>query len=575
MLSGWACALNGKLCVSSVVPFLLLRMIPLALVAVAANFIPPLSGSQVLFRLLSVFLLIAINAFFVTAEFSIVSVRRSRINQLATSGDIQAKTVQDLQRGIDRLLSTTQLGITLSSLALGWIGESTMAVLLASWLALLPVSAGVSQFLSHSLSVPLAFLLIAYLQIVLGELCPKSVALLHAEQIARFLAAPSLAIARFFNPFIWILNQSTRLLLRLVGVQYAGQGWYNRLTPEELQLIISTSTESPGLEAEERELLTNVFEFADVSAGEVMVPRTNIVDLPKDATFQALLCEVASSGHSRYPVIGESLDDICGVIYFKELAEPLAQGVLSLDTPIQAWVRPARFVPEYMPLNELLQLMRRSGQAMVMVVDEFGGTAGIVTIQDLVAEILGSDHEPESQEEPAFQILDEQTFLVQAQLDIEEVNELLNLELPITEDYQTLGGFIIYQMQKIPTPGEQLTYGNLQLTLASAEGPRLHQIRIHRLEPSANIEDIRDIIHSPEVDDDFGMESNQLLNVSHDRSEDAHLSEAIADPWDDSDPSANQTASESLSSTDPAISEEESELDYWQHSRSSNSSYKP
>jgi CBS domain containing-hemolysin-like protein len=454
--------------------------LPLSLTLLVAEAPSSLNGSDILLRLLSVFLLIAINAFFVTAEFSIVSVRRSRINQLASAGDVQAQMVQDLQQGLDRLLSTTQLGITLSSLALGWIGESTMAVVLSTWLTELPVPPDIRSFLSHSVAVPVAFLLIAYLQIVLGELCPKSVALLYPEQLARFLSSPSLAIARFFNPFIWILNQSTRLLLRLVGIQYTGQGWYNRVTPEELQLIIRTSTESPGLEAEERELLSNVFEFADVSAREVMVPRIDIISLHKDATFQDLLHEVAESGHSRYPVTGESLDDILGIIYFKELAEPLVQGSLTLESLILPWIRPAQFVPEYMPLNELLQQMQRGGQAMAVTVDEFGGTAGLVTIKDLAAVIIGETDEPQDEEEPTLQMLDEHTFVVQAQMDLEEVNELLKLNLPLTDHYQTLGGFIIYQFQKIPAAGEQFHYDNLELTVISAEGPRLHQIQIKR-----------------------------------------------------------------------------------------------
>ncbi|UBF29645.1 hemolysin family protein [Kovacikia minuta CCNUW1] len=438
--------------------------------------------SESLLRVLSVLLLITINAFFVAAEFSIVSVRRSRINQLVDAGDTQAKTVQSLQQSIDRLLSTTQLGITLSSLALGWIGESAMAVLIADWLTQLPISPNLRATIAHSFSIPIAFFLIAYLQIVLGELCPKSVALLYSEQLARFLAAPSQAIARLFNPFIWILNTSTRLLLRLSGIQYTEQGWYNQVTPEELQRIITTSSESPGLEAEERQLLRNVIEFGDVSAGEVMIPRTNIAAITSDATFQSLLEEVANSGHSRYPVIGESLDDVRGIIHFKELAEPLAQGALSVEDPIQAWVRPARFVPEYMVLSELLPLMQRSRQPMVMVVDEYGGTAGLVTIEDLVSEILGDTIEPSSSDELSMQILDDQTFIVQAQMDLEEVNELLNLDLPLTDDYQTIGGFILYRLQKIPQPGEILHYQDYEFTVISAEGPRLHQIQIHRQE---------------------------------------------------------------------------------------------
>lgn len=413
-----------------------------------------------------------------------VSVRRSRINQLVEAGDVQAQTVQALQRSIERLLSTTQIGITLSSLALGWIGESTMAVLVAAGLARLPVPETARLFMTHSLAIPITFFLIAYLQIVLGELCPKSVALLYSEQMARFLGPPSLAIARFFNPFIWILNQSTRLLLRLAGIQYTGQVWYNRVTPEELQLIITTERESTGLEAEERELLNNVFEFGDVEAVEVMVPRTSIAAIPSTATFQMLLDEIAQTAHSRYPVTGESLDDIQGIIYFKELAEPLSQGQLTPETPIQPWIRPARFVPESMHLSELLPLMQRSQLAMVMVMDEFGGTAGLVTLEDLVAEIIGDTTEPESTEELPVQILDEHTFLVQAQMDLEEVNELLDLNFPLADEYQTLGGFVLYQLQKIPIQGETLQYDNIELTVVSAEGPRLNQIRIHRQEPT-------------------------------------------------------------------------------------------
>jgi CBS domain containing-hemolysin-like protein len=438
-----------------------------------------LNWSDVVVRLLSVLLLIAINAFFVTAEFSIVSVRRSRINQLVQAGDAEAYTVQKLQRSIDRLLSTTQLGITLSSLALGWIGESTMAVLVASWLAQLSLPVTIKSSISHSIAIPVAFFLIAYLQIVLGELCPKSLALLYPEQLARFLAPPSLAIARFFNPFIWILNQSTRFLLRLVGIQYKGQP-YTRLTPEELQMIINTDRESIGLEAEERELLNNVFEFSEVVAAEVMIPRTNIIAIPITATFQTLLDKVVATGHSRFPIIKESLDDVCGLIYFKELAEPLAQGHLTRTTPIQRWVRPAKFVPEGTPLSDLLPVMQRSHQAMVIVVDEFGGTAGLVTLKDVIAEIIGDEPASESSQGLDLQVLDEHTFLVQAQMNLAEVNLCLNLDLPLTDEYQTLGGFLLYQLQKIPAPGETFLYHNIEFTVVSAQGPRLHEIRIRK-----------------------------------------------------------------------------------------------
>ncbi|MBD2254591.1 CNNM domain-containing protein [Nostoc parmelioides] len=440
-----------------------------------------LSLTDVGLRLLSVLLLIVINAFFVTAEFSIVTVRRSRIHQLVQSGDIQAIAVESLQRNIDRVLSTTQLGITLSSLAVGWIGESSIAVVMRWWIKSWPLPANVNNFVAHSLSIPIAFFLIAYLQIVLGELCPKSVAMLYSEQLSRFLGPAVKAIVRFFRPFIWILNQSTSYLLRLFGVEYTGQSWRPPVTPEELQLIISTERESTGLQTAERELLNNIFEFGDVTAQDVMIPRNGIIALSKDASFQSLLQQMTASGHSRYPVIGESLDDIRGIVYFRDLANPLAVGKLSLETQIQPWMRPARFVPEHTPLSELLPMMQQEKPAMVIVVDEFGGTVGLVTIQDVIAEIIGNAGETSSSEDLLIQMLDQATFLVQAQVNLEDLNEVLHLNLPLTKQYQTLAGFLLYQLQKMPIKGEIFCYDNIEFTIVSVDGPRLHQIQLRRL----------------------------------------------------------------------------------------------
>lgn len=451
----------------------------------AALSVGTLTLQDVAFRLLSVAALIAINAFFVTAEFSMVSVRRSRISQLVEQGDASAKTVQALQRHMERLLSTTQLGITLSSLALGWIGEATIAFLVAALLVRLPLPVEISRAIAHALAIPIGFALIVYLQIVLGELVPKSLALLYSEQLARLLGPPSQAIARLFHPLAVVLNQSTRWLLRLGGVALAGkQDWYNRVTSEELQLIINTERESTGLEVEERELLNNIFEFGDVEVEEVMVPRTNIAAVSRSASVGELLELAVETEYSRFPVMGDSLDDILGTIEFEELAIPLARGQITLDAAIDPWIETVRFVPEFTPLSELLRMMRRSRQEMAMVVDEYGGTAGLVTIEDLVDRIIGNDSEPESTEEIELQMLDEQTFLVQAQMNLEEVNEILDLDLPLGDDYQTLGGFVLDRWQKVPTLGETLHYEGLELTVVDADGPRLRQIRIHRQEPS-------------------------------------------------------------------------------------------
>jgi CBS domain containing-hemolysin-like protein len=445
------------------------------------NDFPSLSWTDVGLRLLSVLLLIAINAFFVTAEFSMVTVRRTRIHQLVQAGDIQAIAVEMLQKTIDRLLSTAQLGITLSSLALGWIGENSIVVLVDASLKSLPLPGKIGNLLAHSFAIPLAFFAIAYLQIVLGELCPKSLALLYSEQLAKFLGPSVKAIVRFFSPFIWILNQSTRFLLRLFGIEYTGQSWRPPVTPEELQLIISTERESTGLQLAERELLNNVFEFGDITAQDVMIPRTSIVALSADATFQDFLQEMTATGHSSYPIIGESLDDILGTVYFKDLSQPLLTRKLTLEAQIQPWLRPARFVPEQTPLRELLPMIQQEKPAMVMVVNEFGGTVGLVTIQDVIEKIIGSVREAESGEDLLIQIVDKETFLVQAQINLEEVNQVLGLNLPLTREYQTLGGFLLYQLQKMPAKGELFCYRNLEFTVISVMGPRLHQIQIRRL----------------------------------------------------------------------------------------------
>jgi CBS domain containing-hemolysin-like protein len=430
--------------------------------------------------LVGVLLLIAINAFFVTAEFSIVSVRRSRISQLVRDGDVQAQTVQSLQRSINRLLSTTQLGITLSSLALGWIGEKTIAVSIMVLIERINLPVFISKSLAHSLALPLSFLILAYLQIVLGELCPKSVALMYPEQLARFFGPPSVAIARIFSPFVAFLNFSTRLLLKLIGVEFSGDGWYEKVTSEELQLMIVTERESIGLEAEQRQLLKNVFEFRDDTAEEVMIPRTDIKFLHLDTTFGELLEAIAEYGYSGYPVIGDSLDDIRGIIHYKKLAEPLGKGAINHDSTLEPWLEPISFIPEVTSLNQLLPSMQRSQQKMMVVIDEFGGTSGLITLHDLIAEIVGDAGIDLETGIETVQKIDENTFLVSAQMNLEEVNEQLELTLPLATEYNTLGGFLLEQWQKIPHQGERLEYENLAFTVTVADSNRLYQILITR-----------------------------------------------------------------------------------------------
>lgn len=440
----------------------------------------PLDGfGEALQRLGAMLVLIALNAFFVAAEFAIVSVRRSRISQLVQEGDLQAKTVQRLQQRLDRLLSTTQLGITLSSLALGWIGEGTMGVLIAQGVKLLPVPTQWQQGVTQSLAIPLAFLGVVYLHIVLGELTPKVLALSYPEQSARLLGDFSEAIARVFNPLVWLLNQSTQLLLKLAGIRYSTTALSGHITPRELQLIL-TASEATSLRSEDRQLLNNVFEFTRTSVGEVMTPRTALVLLPETVTWGQFLQNFAATGFNSYPVVGDSPDEVRGLLDITTLATPLSQGHLQWDTPLTPWLTPAELVPEYMLLTELLPLMRRLAQPFVIVVDEYGATAGGIAWRDLIAEIFG-DRLSSIPNQQLIKQMDPQTYLIQAQISLEEVNQRLGTVLPASDRYNTLGGFLIDRLQRLPNPGDSLHYDNLELTLISSAGPRLNYIQLRWL----------------------------------------------------------------------------------------------
>jgi CBS domain containing-hemolysin-like protein len=359
-----------------------------------------------------------------------------------------------------------------------------MTVFVKKLLSFLPFSLNWQNLLSHGFSLCLAFLIVAYLQIVFGELYPKSLALIYAEPMARLLAAPIGVISRIFKPFIGILNQSTRFLLVLTRIPEVDLQRSSRVTSEELQLIISMEGELTGLEAAERKILNNVFQFSEITAAEIMVPHNRLIAISSTATFEELLLQVVNSGYSCYPVTGDSGDDIRGLIDFKDLALPLAEGQLNLTTPIKPWLKPVRFFPETTPLNELLAVMRESSSKMVIIVDEFGRTAGLLTLKDLIGEILGTFSPSDESGTVEYQLLDESTFLVQAQMNLEDVNKALNLSLPLADEYQTLAGFILHHWQKIPRVGEQLYYQNLEFTIISKVGPRLEQIKIYRQQPS-------------------------------------------------------------------------------------------
>ncbi len=437
---------------------------------------------ELIFRVLAVLALISINAFFVAAEFAVVAVRRTRVEQLVQEGDLPAIAVQRLQQDIARLLSTTQIGITLSSLALGWISERAVAEIIMVGLARWPLLMPENRWAAHTIAMPTVFFAIAYLQIVLGELCPKTIALIYAEKLARVLGPISLTIAQLFSPLVWILHQSNQLLLRFLRVPVSGFSMVHPVTAKELQLMLETPTEAGDLHEDERDLLRSVFESGEIFVEEVMTPRTDIHAISSQATLQEFWQEVAETGHNYYPVIDESLDQVRGIIQAKEVIKALAFPPRSGTESIQPWLQTAWFVPEGTPILEVLQQMQKYQLELMMVRElEFDGTAGLVTLNDLFKRMIGLDDEVITAPDSPILEKDNHTYLVQAQTDLEFVNEQLGLDFPVVDDYQTLGGFLLYYAQKIPQEGEIFVYGQLELSVVAMLGPRLEQILIRRL----------------------------------------------------------------------------------------------
>ena len=325
-------------------------------------------------RLGAVFLLVAANGFFVAAEFALVAVRRSRIDQLAETGDGGARRVQYALQNLDRYISGTQLGITLASLALGWIGEPALASLVDRGFEAAGIA--VPTGAAHTgASVLTAFLIITFLHIVFGELAPKSLALVHPEGVSRRVAAPLILFSRVMSPFIWVLNGAANIILRAVGVPPANEGQHVH-SPEELRLLVMQSRAHGSLDESDSAMLAGVFDFHEKRARDVMRPRTDVVAISVDATPEEIRETLRRERYSRYPVVRESLDDVVGVFLAKDLWLHETESRFALADHI----REPLFIPDSRPAERVLEDLRRSRAYMAVVLDEYGGTAGIITM---------------------------------------------------------------------------------------------------------------------------------------------------------------------------------------------------
>jgi CBS domain containing-hemolysin-like protein len=438
----------------------------------------PAASPSIGLGLAAVVVLVLANAFFVAAEFGLVGARRTRLDEMARAGDGKARLARRAVQSLARYISATQLGITLASLGLGWIGEPALAGLIRGGFTWLP--APLSTIATHGVASAVAFIIITMLHITLGELVPKAVALLFPEEVSRWAIVPLVGFAWVMQAPIALLNGTANRLLRLMGISPPGE--HERLhSPEEIRMLVEQSTEGGSMLKEDARLLEGVFEFSEKTAQEVMTPRTQMIALESSMSVEDAADEVAVARRSRYPVYTESLDEIVGVVHAKDILTALRARP---HETIRAIMRPPLFVPGTREVEDVLADMKRLKTHLAVVLDEYGGTAGLVTMEDLLEEIVG----------PIFDEYDPQDRAAggdgAARLDgampITEFNSKFDASID-DADYTTLGGYVFGQLGRLPRPGDRVAAGSHTFEVVEMDGRRVKSLR-HQAAPPAELE---------------------------------------------------------------------------------------
>jgi len=418
---------------------------------------------------------VLLNAFFVGAEFALVRSRRTRLEAMTRSGDRLARFALRANTNISRMLSASQLGVTLASLGLGWVAGATLTDFYAS-LGGEPLA--VEVWLGVTIGGTVALALVTYLHVVFGELTPKAAALNHPEILARWFALPLMGFAWITTPFTWILNKSSQFVLRGLGLKSAGSE-ESVHSPEEIRLLVEQSQESGQMQARDADLIDAVFEFSEKSAREVMTPRTELIALPVEATLSEVLELVQESGLSRYPVYDESIDNIIGVVLAKDLLKLLAPRANTDAFDLPSIMRPVHVIPGSREVEEVLADFKRLKEHMAIVLDEYGGTAGVVTMEDLLEEIVGEilDEYDTPEDDVAPLHTREGETLVPGSTHIGELNEHFGLTVP-DEDYHTIGGYVFGVLGRLPIIGDRVIAGGAIFTVREMEGRRIESLSV-------------------------------------------------------------------------------------------------
>jgi len=418
--------------------------------------------------LLAVGFLVLLNAFFVAAEFALVSVRPTRIAELVANGNRTALWVARGLENPDRFIAATQLGITLASLGLGWIGEPALAGLIEPLVQLFP--AEFATAVSHTISAIIAFAMITFLHVVVGELMPKSIALQSPERTSLTVGRPLSWTVTLFKPMIWVLNGTGNALLRIIGVKPA-EGHELVHSVEELKMIVADSAEVGVVAASEQEMLHAVFDFRELLVRQVMSPRTEVISVASDTTLEEILKISVSTGFSKLPVFQDDLDRVIGVVHLKDVVEAIQSNGSSTASDL---MRETIFVPEAAQVETLLQIFRARHQHLAIVLDEYGGTAGIATLEDLLEEIFGEVSDPFDRD-IEIQLMPDGSTLVNGLTTIDDVNEHFGLKLS-DPNYDTIAGFILGQLGRLAELGDNVDVDGARLRVVAMDGRRVSKV---------------------------------------------------------------------------------------------------
>ncbi len=423
-----------------------------------------------LFELAIIFVLILLNGFFSAAEIAVIAARKSNIKNLSDKGDRNAGLLCQIQNDPEPFLATVQIGVTLAGSAAAAVGGATAIETIKPLLAQIPLLQPASEFISVSLVV----VFISYFSLVFGELIPKSLALKYPDQIALAVAKPFTLVARGLRPLVHVLTAPIRFSLTpIVGKVIPG----SFISEDEIKFLLKEGKEKGVFDQTEQELIHSVFEFNDICVKEVMLPRPKIHAIQIDTPSRELLKYVTENMFSRYPVYKTNMNDIAGILYFKDLVGVLVQ---QKEVVLKGILHPAYFVPEMMQVSRLLKELQRRRIQMAIVINEYGSVEGLVTMEDLVEEIIGEIQDEYDIEDRPVERLKDGSLAVDASLSVRDLNNEYGLPIPEAADYETLGGFVLAQLQDMPKGGEIIQFGDYKFTIVDMDGRRISKLKVEK-----------------------------------------------------------------------------------------------